>query len=105
MLRCVIFFQGHLKKIMKNAIMPYDVYSRFLKIQLLEVNERVEYHRGTFTGELATTSLFYRTFHFPDPPQGSYLLRITVQQLDSMIQHSDSWMVIKGYFWRFCLNF
>lgn len=49
-----------LKRICKNACLPYGIYHRFRKVQLIEVDHRVAHKRNRFTGELATTKMFYR---------------------------------------------
>lgn len=74
--------------------MPFGVYSSFREVQLLEIEARVaKQARRKFNGELSTTTMMYRTFHFAENPEGSFLFKIAQAKLQWMIKNSKKWMV------------
>lgn len=79
--------------IAKNAWAPHSVYSRLLKVQLMEVDYRVEHERKRFTGELHTTSMMYRAFRFSETPAECFLHDIVTDKLQEMIINEKDWIV------------
>lgn len=73
--------------------MPHDVFEAFLAVQQVEVEYRVKRLRKVFTGELHTTVMFQRAFHFSDNPKGSFLHRVVMNKLAAMKEHPKTWIV------------
>lgn len=89
-----MIFQDSLKQIVKNACMPFGVYELFRAVQIKEIEHRVAIQpKRKFTGELHTTTMIYRTIHFPENPEGSFVYEMTRARLQWMIDHPLKWMV------------
>lgn len=79
--------------IVKHACAPHSVFTRLMKVQLMEVDHRVKHERKRFTGELHTTWMMYRAFRFSENPYECFLHDIVTDKLQEMIDNKKEWIV------------